>query len=110
MESPSPFDSPKIFGSWLMVTKIARPKMNPAIAGLDRNDVTKPSLSVPATTRSRPVSTIIPDASARKAAGSLGSSAATVEYTSTADALVPATTSWRLVPKTAYSPSDATSV
>lgn len=37
--SPDPYFRPKIFGSWLTVTKIARPNTNPSITGWERKCV-----------------------------------------------------------------------
>ena len=57
-----------------------------------------------------PVITMNPEAITMYWWASLGCRAVTAEKTSTADADVPATTSWRLVPKMAYSPSEASRV
>jgi hypothetical protein len=108
-ESPSPFSSPKSLGSCEMVTKIARPKTKPAITGRDRKFVTNPSRHRPATTNRIPVMMTNAAASSAKCSG-LGWRAVTVEKTSTAEAEVPATTSCRLVPKIAYSASEASRV
>jgi hypothetical protein len=110
MLSPGPLDRPKSFGSCPTATKIASPKMKPSITGRDRNWVMKPSRNSPETTKSTPVSTARPAASAPYSAAFAGCSALTVEYTSTAVAEVPATTSCLLVPNTAYSTRDASSV
>ncbi len=84
--------------------------MNPVITGRDKNCVMNPRRANPASTNAIPVTMIIAAASAAYDDGSLGCTPLTAENTRTADADVPATTRWRLLPKIAYRPSDASSV
>ena len=61
--SPGPLASPNIFGSWLTVTKMASPKMNPSITGRDRNWVMNPSRNSPDARNRTPVRMMKPAAS-----------------------------------------------
>jgi hypothetical protein len=62
MVSPSPFFIPNSLGSWLTVTKMARPNTNPSMTGRDKKAVMNPSFSRPAATKIRPVMTMKPEA------------------------------------------------
>ena len=69
-----------------------------------------PRRSSPATPNATPVMMTMAAASSRYWSEPAVDSPLTVENTRTAEADVPATTRWRLLPNTAYSPSDASSV
>ena len=92
---------PNSFGSCLTVTKIASPKTNPSITGLERNWAMNPSPTNPATRKRPPQNRIMVAASTVYAVEPWGWSAITVEASRTAEAEVPAATTWRLVPKIA---------
>ncbi len=108
--SPDPFSIPNSFGSWLTVTKIARPNTNPSITGRDRNCATNPSRNKPAI-RSRPPQKITsPAASDMYRVASVPASPPTEEASSTAAADVAAATRCRLVPNSAYAASVTSNV
>ena len=69
--SPSPFSIPNSLGSWLTVTKIARPNTKPAITGRDRNCVMNPRRNKPAMMKKIPARTTTPAASAAYSGGVL---------------------------------------
>ena len=52
---PSGFSTPNSLFSCPTATKMARPITKPSITGLDRNCVTNPSRSIPATRNTSPV-------------------------------------------------------
>ena len=52
---PSGFSTPKSLFSWPTATNTARPITKPSMTGLDRNWVMKPRRRIPATRKTRPV-------------------------------------------------------
>src|SRR6516225_11229751 len=54
MVSPGPFFRPNSLGSWLTVTKMARPKTNPSITGRDKNAGDEPRPQQPGDDKDQP--------------------------------------------------------
>ena len=83
---PSGFSTPNSLFSCPTATKTARPITKPSMTGLDRNWVTNPSRSIPATRNTSPVTSTNAAALAAYVPGSVASPAVAITAVVTEDA------------------------